>query len=54
MTRIQELKAQVRNARKLQYNASQMRNARGVGNMERLLEKLYREIDEIERWPNRG
>ena len=49
MDRLQELKKQVRNARKLEWNASQMRNARGVGNMQRELEKLYREIDKIER-----
>lgn len=45
--RIADLDEQILAWRKLEYNASNMHNARGVGNCGRALEALYRERDGI-------
>ena len=44
---IEFIKNQISNARRLQWNASQMRDAAGVFRMQRELEALYRKLDEL-------
>jgi hypothetical protein len=48
-TQIENLKNQIANARRIQWNASQMRNAAGVFNCQRELETLYRKLDSLTR-----
>jgi hypothetical protein len=45
--RVIQIDENVRAARRIQYDAANIGNARGVGNMERLLEALYTERDAI-------
>lgn len=45
--RVEYLEKQAANARQLQYNASEMRDARGVFRIEHVLLNLYREIDAL-------
>ena len=45
--RLAELKDAIHSARTLQWNASQMHNARGVFAAERILDDLYAERDAI-------
>ena len=44
---ITKLENQIANARKLAYNASQMRNAKSYGRIERQLEEMYRKLDNL-------
>jgi hypothetical protein len=45
--RVADLDESIHSARVLQWNASQMHNARGVFRAERILEQLYAERDAI-------
>lgn len=45
--RVADIDASIHSARTLQWNASQMHNARGVFAAERILDDLYRERDAI-------
>ena len=44
---ITRLEAQIRNTKKLAYNASQMRNAQSYGRLDRQLEKMYWRLDNL-------
>ena len=47
--RLAELERNARAIRKLQWNASQMRNAPQVGRLEKELVRVYNEIDNLRR-----
>lgn len=46
-TKITVLKTQILEAKRLQYRASQMRNARQVFKMNRELDRLYKELNAL-------
>ncbi len=45
--RIAQLEEQAKNIRQLQRNAMNMRNAKQFGRLERELENIYRQIDQL-------
>lgn len=49
---IENLEAQAKNARQLQYNASQMHKAGQVMRIEKELETIYRKIDQLKKQAN--
>jgi hypothetical protein len=44
--KVQRIKEQIENAKRLQWNASQMRDARGVFAARRELENLWKQLDQ--------
>jgi hypothetical protein len=48
-TKVQRIKEQIQNAKELQWNASQQRNASGVFTARRELESLWAQLDQARR-----